>query len=342
MTRQPIYRRVEELWHRYPNACSMVLFAAFIGSVPLWVKSPYLVSTAIFIGISTILTVGLCLLMGYAGQISLGHAAFFGIGAYTSGILTVKYGVSPWVAMGLGVLVTAGTAYIIGIPIFKLREHYLAMATLGLGIIIYLAFGEFRDLTGGPTGLPGVPRLAAGRFVFDGDVEYYYLVWGTVILILSLSLNIVNSRVGRALRAIHASEMAADSIGVDSSQYKLQVLVLSAIYASIAGSLYVHYMRFVSPQPFDFTASVRLVVMAAVGGLASVWGAPLGAAVVTLLTVLLREILPRIIHNASGEHTIIVYGIILVAIMIFMPEGLTRGGINFLTRMGYRHGHSAD
>jgi branched-chain amino acid transport system permease protein len=310
----------------------MVLFIAFVGSLPLWVKSPYLVSTAIFLGISTILTLGLCLLMGYAGQISLGHAAFYGIGAYTSAILAVKYGTNPWLAMLIGVVVTAGTAYLIGIPIFRLREHYLAMATLGLGIIAHLAFGEFRDLTGGPSGLPGVPRLSVGSFVFDGDVEYFYLVWGAVILFLILSLNIVNSRVGRALRAIHASEMAADSVGVDSGRYKIQVLVLSAIYASVAGSLYVHYMRFVSPQPFDFGASVRLVVMASVGGLASVWGAPFGAATVMLLAVLLREVLPRVIPYASGEHTIIVYGIILVVIMIFMPEGLTRGLLRTVRR----------
>lgn len=316
---------IRTLWQRYPNAASVLLCALALGSLPLWVRSPYLVSTAIFIGIASILTLGLCLLMGYAGQISLGHAAFYGLGAYTSAVLTVKYGLSPWLAMAIGVVITAGAAYLIGIPIFRLREHYLAMATLGLGVIAHLVFLELRDLTGGASGLPGVPRLAVGRFVFDSDVEYFYLVWGTVLLLIILSLNIVNSRVGRALRAIHASEPAADSIGVDSGRYKSQVLVLSAAYASLAGSLYVHYMRFVSPQPFDFEASVRLVVMAAVGGLASVWGAPLGAAVVTLLTVLLREVMPRLIPNASGEHTTIAYGLILVVIMIFMPEGLTRG-----------------
>jgi len=319
-------------WRRYPNGISLVLFALAIGVLPLLIRSPYLVSTAIFIGISTILTLGLCLLMGYAGQISLGHAAFYGLGAYTSAVLTVKFGVSPWLAMLLGVVVTAAAALLIGFPIFRLREHYLAMATLGLGVIVHLAFGELRDLTGGPSGLPGVPRLVVGSFVFDGDVEYYYLVWGVVIVLLALSLNIVNSRVGRALRAIHGSEPAAHSVGIESGRYKVQVLVLSAAYASLAGSLYVHYMRFVSPGPFDFEASVKLVVMAAVGGLASVWGAPLGAAAVTLITVILREVLPRLIPNASGEHTIIVYGIILVLIMIFMPEGLTRGLLKVVRR----------
>ena len=316
---------VQRLWSRYPNASAMVLFILFVGSVPLWIRSPYLLSTGVFIGIFAILTLGLCLLMGYAGQISLGHAAFFGIGGYTSGVLTVKLGASPWLAMVAGIVVTATAAFLIGIPIFKLREHYLAMATLGLGVIVFLAFTELGDITGGPTGLPGVPRLSIGTFVFDKDIEYYYLVWCVVAAFVILSLNIVNSRIGRALRAIHASEMAAESVGVNASRSKLQILVVSAIYASVAGSLYVHYMRFVSPQPFDFGASVRLVVMAVVGGLASVWGAPFGAAAVMLLTLGLREFLPKIIRNASGEHTVIVYGIMLVVIMIFMPEGLTRG-----------------
>jgi branched-chain amino acid transport system permease protein len=312
-------------WRRHSNAVGFLCFVLVAGSLPLWLKSPYLISTAVFVGIATMLTLGLCLLMGYAGQISLGHAAFYGLGAYTSAILTVKFGVSPWLAMGAGIILTACSAWLIGIPIFRLSEHYLAMATLGLGIIAHLAYTEFRDLTGGSSGLPGVPSLSIGRFSFNDDVRYFYLVWGVVALLMILSLNIVNSRVGRALRAIHGSEMAAASIGVDSRRYKIQVLILSAVYASLAGSLYVHYMRFVSPEPFTFDASVRLVVMAAVGGLASVWGAPFGAVAVTLLTVVLREVLPHLIPGASGEHTVIAYGILLVAIMIFMPEGLTRG-----------------
>ena len=314
------------------NALALLAFALVVGTLPLWLHSPYLLSTAIFIGIFTIVTLGLCLLIGYAGQVSLGHASFWGIGAYTSAILTVKLGVSPWLAMIAGVAVTSGVAYLIAIPIFRLREHYLAMATLGLGIIVTLAFGEFRELTGGPSGLPGVPRLTVGSFIFDGDAEYYYLVWGVVLLLIGLSLNIVNSRVGRALRALHASEAAAESIGVDASRLKLQVLVLSAAYASVAGSLYVHYMQFVSPHAFDFGVSVRLVVMAAVGGLASVWGAPFGAAAVMLVTVLLREALPLVIPNASGEHITIFYGLVLILIMIFMPEGLTRGVIEGFRR----------
>jgi branched-chain amino acid transport system permease protein len=327
---------MKRLWKRYPNAFGLTLFALALALLPLGMTSPYLLSTAVFIGIATIVTLGLCLLMGYAGQISLGHAAFYGIGAYVSAVLTVKLDVSPWLAMLAGVVVTGAAAYVIGKLIFRLSEHYLAVATLGLGIVVFLVFGELREWTGGSSGLPGVPGLTVGGYVLAGDVAYYYLVWGVVILLMAASLNVVNSRVGRALRAIHASELAADSAGIDAGHYKLQVLVLSAVYASLAGSLYVHYMRFVSPQPFDFTASVRLVVMAAVGGLASVWGAPFGAAAVILLTVLLREALPLVVNNASGEHTVIVYGIILVLIMLFMPEGLTRGLLKTLRWPSFR------
>ena len=147
---------MKQLWKRNPNVYGLVLFALIIGSLPLVVKSPYLLSTAIFIGIATILTLGLCLLMGYAGQISLGHAAFYGIGAYASAILTVKLSVYPWLALLLGIFITGTTAYLIGSLIFRLREHYLAVATLGLGIVVFLAFGEFPEWTGGSSGLPGV------------------------------------------------------------------------------------------------------------------------------------------------------------------------------------------
>jgi branched-chain amino acid transport system permease protein len=316
---------LRRLWQQRPNLARMILFAVFIGSVPLWARSSQMLSTAIFIGIYTIVTLGLCLLVGYAGQISLGHAAFMGMGAYTSAILSAKLDVSPWLGMVAGVLVTAALAYLIGQLIFNFREHYLALATLGLGIIVFLVFGEMRGLTGGASGLRGVPRLAVGNFVFDADIKYYYLVWAFVLVFIGVALNVVNSRIGRALRAIRSSELAANSIGIDSSRYKLQILVLSVIFASVAGSLYVHYMRFVSPDPFNFGASVRLIVMAAVGGLASVWGAPFGVAAVLLLTELLRKALPLVIPNASGEHTVIAYGIILILIMVFMPEGLTSG-----------------
>jgi len=308
---------------RHGQDLAIVAFALILLIVPFLVPSSYWLSILVFVGIQAIVVIGLCLLMGYAGQISLGQAAFYGLGAYSSAILTVKFGWSPWPAMLAGVIITGAIAYLIGIPIFRLRGHYLAMATLGFGVIVQLTFSQFRDLTGGSSGLPGVPRLAVGGFVVKSDLSYYYLVWTVVLVVLLLSLNIVNSRVGRALRSLHGSEVAAETLGVDTGRFKLQVLVVSAVYASIAGSLYAHYMIFVSPAPFGFLASVQLLTMAAVGGLGSIWGAPFGAAFVLLLRQGLRTELSKVLHYASGEHELIAYGVILVAIMIFAPEGLT-------------------
>lgn len=307
------------------EAFTLLLLAVAAALVPLLVKSGYHLSILIFIGIHTILTVGLCLLMGYAGQISLGQAAFYGLGAYASGLLTTKLGWSPWAALVVGMIATGAIAYLIGIPILRLRGHYLAMATLGFGIIVYLAFVEFTEITGGPSGLPGVPRLALGGLTLDQDWEYFYLVWGCALGVIGVSLNLVNSRVGRALRAIHGSEVAAETLGVNTARFKTRVFVLSAVYASLAGSLYAHYLTFVSPSPFGFAGSIELVVMAAVGGLASIWGAPFGAAAVTVLAEAIRDLMPRLLRYASGEHEIIAYGLILILIMIFLPEGLTHG-----------------
>ncbi|HHX44243.1 MAG TPA: branched-chain amino acid ABC transporter permease [Chloroflexi bacterium] len=308
------------------------LLALVVALLPLVFRTPYALSTLILIGIYSTVTVGLCLLMGYAGQVSLGQAAFFGLGAYASAVLTTRLSWSPWIAMVVAAGGTGLVAYAIGIPIFRLRGHYLSMATLGFGAIVRIVMNEWRAVTGGPTGLPGIPRLSIGGLVLNTDITYYYLVWAVGLLALVLARNMVDSRVGRALRAIHGSEDAAESLGIDVSRYKLQVLVTSAIYASVAGSLYAHYMIFVSPGAFDIDTSVQLVLMAAVGGVASIWGAPLGAAVVTLLTLVLREVVPLFTAHGSGEYQIIAYGILLVVIMIFMPDGLTPA----LARLGRR------
>ena len=304
-----------ELWAIGAGAAVVLLF-------PVVARSAHLRSIGVFIAIHTIAAVGLCLLAGYAGQISLGQAGFYGMGAYVSAILTTRTGISPWAAMLLGMVLTGVVAYGVGLPIFRLRGHYLAMATLALGIIIYLGFVEFRDLTGGPSGLPGVPRLRLGPWTLTRDVHYFYVAWAMAFGVLLVSRNIVRSRVGRALRAIHGSEVAAEMVGVDTARYKLQVFVVSAVYASLAGSLYAHYLSLVSPTPFGFIASVELLVMAAVGGMASIWGAPLGAAAVTFLAEGIRALMPRLLSYASGEHEVVAYGALLVLIMIFMPQGL--------------------
>jgi branched-chain amino acid transport system permease protein len=304
--------------------------------------------TLIRIGILTIVLVGLNLLMGYAGQISLGQAAFYGIGAYVSAIMTTLAsrhdllpGVSrswwwPWLAIVVGMVITGGFAYLIGRPILRLRGNYLAMATLGLGIIMYILFREGEGFTGGNDGIAGIPRLAIGSFKIWPIQRYYFLVWAVALLVIIIALNIVNSRVGRALRSIHGSEVAANTMGVDTTKYKSQVLVLSAVFASLAGSLYAHFQALIAPTPFGFVASVELVVMSVVGGIASIWGAPFGVTLIYVVREVLRARLHAVLHGAGGEHEMIAYGIIVVVIMIFMPEGLSAGLANALRRTGRR------
>jgi len=165
-------------------------------AAPLAFKGGYLMNVLVFVGIHTMLAIGLNLLLGYAGQISLGHAGFFGLGAYLSGILTTTYTWNPWIAMPLAALFVGGLAFLIGFPILKLKGHYLAMATLGLGIIIYIVFNETVELTGGPSGLSGIPSLSIGTFTFDSDVKNYYLIWTITLATILMALNLASSRVG--------------------------------------------------------------------------------------------------------------------------------------------------
>ncbi len=285
-------------------------------ALPALLAGGYLLNVFVFVGIHTLLAVALNLLLGYAGQISLGQAAFFGLGAYASGILTATYGQNPWGTMVAVALAVGLLAFLVGFPILKLKGHYLAMATLGFGIIVYIALNEAVDLTGGPSGLPGIPNLSLGSYVFDSDLKNYYLIWGVTLATILLSLNLVNSRIGRGLRAIHDSEVAARVMGIRVRLLKVQIFALSAVISSIAGSLYAHTMTFVSPTSFGFNFSVELVTMVIIGGLGSIYGSFLGAALLTLLPEMLR---------AFQDYDIVVYGFLLIAMTMFMPGGLVRG-----------------
>ena len=207
-----------------------------IAVLPRFVTNNYYLNVLTFVAINAIVALGLNLLMGYAGQISLGHAAFYGLGAYSSAILTTRFGWNPWLAMLCGMGITMIIALLIGRPCLRLKGHYLAIATLGFGMIVYIFFKEQGDLTGGPSGITDVPNLAIGSLVFDNDLKRFYLSWVMAILALVLGANIVNSRVGRALRAVHGSEPAAATLGINVARCKLTVFVISAAFASIAGS----------------------------------------------------------------------------------------------------------
>lgn len=307
-----------------------VLFAACVLLAPLLFSGSYLLNVLVFVGIHTMLAVALNLLLGYAGQISLGHAAFFGLGAYLSGVLTTTYDWNPWLTMVVAALTVGGLAFAIGFPILKLKGHYLAMATLGLGIIIYIVFNEWVDVTGGPSGFSGIPNLQLGPLNFDNDLKNYYLVWCFALGCVLLSLNLANSRIGRAFRAIHDAEVAARVVGVNARLLKVQVFALSAMICAIAGSLYAHVMTFVAPPSFGFNISVELLTMVVIGGLGSIYGSFLGALLLTLLPEFLR-----FMH----DYDIVFYGGLLMVMTIFMPGGLVRGiPVLYRTLLGLRKG----
>jgi len=268
----------------------------------------------VFAGIYCLITIGLSLLMGYAGQISIGHAAFFGIGAYISAILTATYGLNPWACMLVAMFITALIALLVGTPSLKLKGHYLAMATLAFGIIIFIIFNEEAEWTGGPDGMSGIPGLSLFGFEFDTVEKYFYLVWCFVFAAFIFTANIIQSGTGRALRAIHTSELAASAMGVDVSRFKILIFVYSAVLASVAGSLYAHYINFVNPSTFDLFFSIKLLIMIALGGMHNIWGAIIGAGLITFLSY-------EWLHFFE-EFEVIVYGAILLLVTIFLPQGL--------------------
>lgn len=292
------------------------LFALLVLLLPCFVKG-YLLNVLVFVGIHTLLAIGLNLLLGFAGQISLGQAAFFGLGAYLSGILTATHGWNPWLAMVTAAVAVGALAFAIGFPILKLKGHYLAMATLGFGIIVYIVFNEYVDVTGGPSGLPGIPNLAAFGVTFDNDLKNFYLIWGIALATILLTTNLVHSRIGRALRAIHDSEVAAQVLGVNARLLKVQIFACSAVISCVAGSLYAHSVTFISPASFGFHFSVELLTMVIIGGLGSIYGSFLGAALLTLL--------PELLHTFQ-DYDIVIYGLLLVTMTMFLPGGLVQGG----------------
>jgi branched-chain amino acid transport system permease protein len=292
------------------------LFAVVVLAVPSLVKGGYLLNVLVFVGINTMLAVALNLLLGFAGQISLGQAAFYGLGAYLSGVLTATYGWNPWAALGMAALAVGLLAFVIGFPILKLKGHYLAMATLGFGIIVYIVFNEYVDVTGGPSGFSGIPGMQLGTLSFDSDFKSYYLIWGMALLVMLLAVNLTQSRIGRALRAIHDSEVAARVLGVNARLLKVQVFTCSAVISCIAGSLYAHTVSFISPSTFGFHFSVELLTMVIIGGLGSIYGSCLGAALLTLLPEFLRTF---------QDYDIVVYGSLLILMTMFLPGGLVQG-----------------
>lgn len=291
-----------------------------IGLVPVLFAKSFLVTLLVFVGIYVVVCTGLSLIFGFAGQLSLTQAAFYGIGAYASALLTTRLGMPFWVGFAAAGILPAITAWVIGAPVLRLRHFYLAMATLAFSEIMAVVFVQEIDITGGPTGITRVPSPVLFGFAFDTPERYFYLVWVVAIAVVAFSHNLIESKYGRALRAISDNETAASAMGVDVAAMKSLMFVLSAVYAGIGGSLYAHFVSFVNPDPFSVSLSVLLVIMVAVGGVKSLWGAVLGAVFITVLPSML---------GTYKQYAMLVYGFVLVLALMFMPDGIA-GVVNGL------------
>lgn len=295
-----------------PRTGGLLALAVAIALLPLGLSNSYFYDIAILIGLNAIVCVGLNLLIGFAGQISLGHAGFFGLGAYGSAILASRYGWPPLAAMLTTTLAVAVLAYVVGRPILRLKGHYLAMATLGLGIIIFMVITTEDKFTGGPDGISVVP-FRIGGLVLQDERIWYWVVGALLLVAVWLALNLIESPMGRALRALHSSEVGAEVVGINAADHKVMVFVISAVFASVAGSLAAHYSGFVTPGRVAFLHSIELVTMVVFGGMASSLGAVVGAAVLTTLPQLL---------TVFKEYEMVLLGAVLMLTMIFMPQGL--------------------
>ncbi|WP_114416917.1 branched-chain amino acid ABC transporter permease [Marinospirillum perlucidum] len=303
----------------------LLLLTVIVFILPAFFSNPFHYDMATQIAIFATTVVGLNLLVGFAGQISLGHAGFFGLGAYFSAVMTGTYGWSPVPTLLVGAALVGLLAYVVGRPILKLKGYYLSMATLAMGFIIAITINNEGWLTGGPDGMP-VPSLSLFGWELStfsvysflgmeisGSLAWYWLMGVLLILGVWLAQNLIDSPIGRALRSVHGSEVAASVVGVDTAKFKNLVFVISAVYASLMGSFYAHFQGFITPDSAGFMESIIFVTMVVLGGMGSTLGVILGAVILTLLPQLLADF---------HDYEMMMFGLILMLTMIFMPKGL--------------------
>ncbi|HEV7814922.1 MAG TPA: branched-chain amino acid ABC transporter ATP-binding protein/permease [Janthinobacterium sp.] len=300
-----------------------LLVIAFIvggGLLPLLPTPPYWISLLDYVGLYSLVTLGLVLLTGVAGLTSFGQAAFVGLGAYSSAYLSTTYGVSPWLGLLAGLAITMLSAFVIGLLTLRMSGHYLALATLAWGISLYYVFGNLEFLNR-YDGLSGIPPINLFGLDLDTDRAMFYLIWMVVLAALAAMHNLLNSRPGRAIRALKGDGLMAEAMGVDTLQMKVAIFVFAAVLASISGWLYAHFQRTVNPSPFGLNYGIEYLFMAVVGGSGHIWGAVLGSGLLSLLKDGLQSELPKLLGTA-GNYDIIVFGALMVLILQYAQDGL--------------------
>jgi len=282
-----------------------------------------------YIGLYAIVALGLVLLTGVGGLTSFGQAAFVGLGAYTTAYLTTAtelpvwlapFGASPWLALLAGLVLTAVVALILGALTLRLSGHYLPLGTIAWGISLYFLFGNIEQL-GGHTGITGIPPLSVFGLEVKFGREFYYLIWVLLMLTVWLTQNLLDSREGRAIRALKGGTLMAEAMGVDTARSKTVIFLIAALFACLSGWLYAHLQRFVNPTPFGLHIGIEYLFMAVLGGAAHVWGALIGAGVITVLKQWLQDLLPKL-FGSSGNFEMIVFGLLMVLMLQRARDGL--------------------
>jgi ABC-type branched-subunit amino acid transport system ATPase component/ABC-type branched-subunit amino acid transport system permease subunit len=297
-----------------------ILIAVFCIAAAPWVLSPFYVTVANYIGLASIVVLGLVLIGGHGGLMSFGQAAFAGIGAYTTGYLTLNFGLSPWLALIVGLLLTLIAALVLGVLTLRLSGHYLPFGTLAWSISLYYVFANVEEL-GQHSGLSNLPALAIGSIGFRDNWAYFYLIWIAVVLALVSIENILESRFGRAVRSGGRNTPMAEAFGINTAWIGLQIFIYAALLASLSGWLYAHFLRFVNPSPFGLVPSIEYFFMTVIGGASSVWGAIVGAGVYTLLKQWLQTLMPMLVGQ-TGQFEAIVFGTLIIILLQYARVGI--------------------
>jgi branched-chain amino acid transport system permease protein len=301
-------------WGIFIFALVMAAIPSIPGMPPFWIV---LLDN---IGLAALVAMGLVLLTGVGGLTSFGQAAFCGFGAYTTAVLTTSYGLSPWLTLPLSLIVSGIAAVILGLITVRLSGHYLPLGTIAWGISLFYLFSKL-EIVGRNDGISGIPPLAIGALQFTDPGKIYFAIWIAVILCALLTLNLLNSRTGRAIRALRRGHVAAKAFGVETARAKLLVFIYAAVLAGLSGWLYAHFQRAVNPTPFGLNAGIEYLFIAVVGGAGYVWGAVLGAGIVVVLKEILQSYLPVVFHG-SAQLEIVIFGILLVALLQAAPGGI--------------------
>lgn len=279
---------------------------------PVLIQDEYFTHILISIGMYIVLTLSLNLVTGYAGQFSIGHAAFYGIGAYTAALLMLQANLSFWLVLPISAIVTAGFGFLLGLPTLRLQGDYLGIVTLGFGEIVRLVFVNWTAVTRGPMGLPGIPAPSIGSFVFTSKLPFYYLILILVTITLLIMRRITSSRYGLGLITVHEDEIAASAIGINTVYAKLSAFTVGAFMAGMTGAFFAAYISFISPDSFMYVDSITILSMVVLGGMGNLVGSVLGAIVLVVAPEILRFLV---------DYRMILYGLMMVVVMIFKPEG---------------------